>query len=197
MAKTQGTFRRWTTHQITTASHNTERTPHNLKYNPYSGTMSNTLSPLCGLITYSSTESNFHWSHPIRFPDTSPRANPSYHPACIIMVQRRIPMDTVHPHQNSGFVMTKNGTTSIKRCAGQAERAATLEAGVYRLQLTFPCSLHGMDWTLKTTFTREINRTLQADSARSPVNYIASQKCRPTMNSMSLLCTTRRPGRSR
>ena len=28
-----------------------------------------------------------------------------------------------------------------------------------------------MDWTLKTTFTRETNRTLQADSARTPVSY--------------------------
>ena len=35
----------------------------------------------------------------------------------------------------------------------------------------FPCSLHGKDWTLKTTFTRETNRALQADSARTPVNY--------------------------
>ena len=87
------------------------------------------------------------------------------------MVQRHIPIDTIHPHQNNGFVLASNGTTLIKRCAGQVERAATLEAGVYRLQLTFSCSLHGKDWTFKTTFTRETNRTLQADSARTPVNY--------------------------
>ena len=98
-------------------------------------------------------------------------ANPTYHPSCVIMVQRRIPIDTIHPHQNIGFVLATNGSTFIKRCASQAERAATLEAGVYRLQLTFPCSLHGKDWTLKTTFTRETNITLQADSARTQVSY--------------------------
>ena len=99
------------------------------------------------------------------------------------MVQRRTLMYTL---QNSGFVLTINGTTLIKRCAGQAERAAILEAGVYRLQLTFPCSLQGKDWALKTTFARESNRTLQADSDLSWI--IVSRKCWPTMNLMDLLC---------
>ena len=48
-------------------------------------------------------------------------ANPTYHPSCVIMVQRCIPIDTIHPHQNNGFVLATNGTTLIKRRAGQAE----------------------------------------------------------------------------
>ena len=90
----------------------------------------------CGLITQATTYSCL--THLLA-------ANPTYHPSCVIVVQRRIPIDTIHPHQNNGLVLTTNGTTLIKRCAGQVERAATLEAGVYRLQLTFPCSLHGKD----------------------------------------------------
>ena len=93
----------------------------------------------------------------------------NYDPSCAINMQRRIRMVTIHCHQHSSFVVTTKGTTLIKRCSGQSERAADLEAGIYQLP-GFPCSLHRKDWTLKTTFTRVIIKTPRTDLLSIPVN---------------------------
>ena len=98
-------------------------------------------------------------------------AKPSYDPTCTIEMQHRIPIDAIHPHQHSGFVLTTGGTTLIRRCAGEAESTTVLQAGVFHIELNFPCSLHGTDWTLRTIFSRKLNKTLHTEPARPPVNF--------------------------
>ena len=50
-------------------------------------------------------------------------ANPSYAPDCALVMQRRMPIDSIYPHPQNGFILITNGTTLIRRCAGQVERA--------------------------------------------------------------------------
>ena len=124
--------------------------------------------------------------------------NPSYDPTCAIEMRHRIPMDTIAPHHRNGFVLTTNGTTLIRGCVGLAERETVLQAGVYHIELEFPCSLHGKDWLLRTIFSRRINKTLNPEPARQPVNVTItdmlteSESSRPVREKLQQLDAVRK-----
>ncbi len=85
---------------------------------------------------------------------------PAYDPSCIVSMQRRLPVDVVYPQVFNTYILITGGTDLVLRCEGRAERSTTLQAGAYRLELEYPCSLHGDNWNLSPTFQRSINVTL-------------------------------------
>lgn len=95
---------------------------------------------------------------------------PSYDPTCAVVMERRVPIDVVHPQEGDTYVLITGGTELALRCSGRAELRATLEAGVYKLVLQYPCSLHGTDWTLQSTFQRALNITLETRQITFHIN---------------------------
>ncbi len=99
---------------------------------------------------------------------------PQYDPTCAVVMQKRVPFDIVHPLAGDTYVLITGGTELALRCSGRAELRTTLEAGVYKLVLEYPCSLHGTDWTLLSTFQRALNITLQTRQITFQVNATIS-----------------------
>ena len=87
-------------------------------------------------------------------------SSPSYDPACAIELARRMPLDVVHPRGQNRYTLITNGTELALRCTGRIERTTRLPAGVYQLTLESPCTLHGTNWTLPSTFRRSLHLPL-------------------------------------
>ncbi len=96
--------------------------------------------------------------------------NPHYDPACGIVMERRSPFDRVYPQVFNTYILITSGTDLILRCEGLPESAESLTAGVYKLDLEHPCSLHGVDWKLSPTFQRQLNISLHAQEIGFNVN---------------------------
>lgn len=97
-------------------------------------------------------------------------SRPSYDHECAVIIEKRFPLDTVHPIAYDDYILITDGTQLALRCADAAENIVTVAAGVYRITLPFPCNLYGTEWTLKSTFQRTLNLTLRTQEANVHVN---------------------------
>ncbi len=100
---------------------------------------------------------------------------PTYDPECAVIVERRFPFDTIDRIGHEEYVLVTNGTQLALRCAGRAERTATVDAGVYKIRLNFPCHLHGTKWTLRSTFQHEVNVTLKTNESPFQLNVTIAE----------------------
>ena len=95
---------------------------------------------------------------------------PSYDPQCAVVLQRRFPMDTVHPIEYNKYILVTDGTELALRCAGTPEQRTQITSGVYELTLAYPCYLHAENWRLTPTYQRFINVTLESEVIPLHVN---------------------------
>lgn len=95
---------------------------------------------------------------------------PTYDPQCVVLFEKRLPLDTVHPMEYDKYVLVTDGTELALRCAGDTEQSTTVKAGVFEITLTYPCSLHGKTWKLLPTFQRSLNVTLSPEDIHVHVN---------------------------
>lgn len=103
---------------------------------------------------------------------------PAYDQTCVVIFERRLPIDVVRFVTYNTFVLITNGTELALRCAGRHEQLLTIGAGVYELRLEYPCNLHGSDWILKSTFRRSVNLTLESREIPFPLNASITEKFR-------------------
>lgn len=101
-------------------------------------------------------------------------AEPRYDSSCVLTMERRMPMDMVYPQEYNHYILITGGTALVLRCAGESEQSTTLNPGVYRLTLKFPCTLHSDEWTLSSTFQRSLNATLQDRPEKIRINFTIS-----------------------
>ena len=88
---------------------------------------------------------------------------PTYDKDCQVSFKRRVPIDVVHPVAPNTYILITNGTTLSLRCEGEPQSRDTLNAGVFRVTLRHPCTLHGTAWNLRSTFHRTTSRILQTE----------------------------------
>ena len=88
-------------------------------------------------------------------------SEPEYDADCTLVLERRMPLDVVHPQASNQYVLITGGTDLAYRCEGRRELSTTVPAGVYKVRLEPFCSLYGKDWYLTATFLRTVNVSLQ------------------------------------
>lgn len=86
---------------------------------------------------------------------------PGYDPECTVMLQSRLPHDVVQPFDEDSFILQTLGTELILRCSGETEQRRTIGPGVFEINIAYPCSLHGTNWTLASIFHRRSNITFE------------------------------------
>ena len=95
---------------------------------------------------------------------------PTYDPQCVVMFEKRLPLDRVHSLEQNKYILITDGTELALRCAGRSEQIAVVKAGVYEITLRTPCSLHSQTWKLLPIYQRTINLTLAPRDIRFEVN---------------------------
>ena len=59
-------------------------------------------------------------------------------------------------------ILQTNGTNLSLRCEGRTEVSMQIRPGVHRISLQYPCSLHGNEWRIVSTFQQFCNEILYA-----------------------------------
>ena len=103
------------------------------------------------------------------------------------MIEKWTPEDIIHAQDNHKYLLITNGTELILRCVGHQEQNKRLTAGVYELELNYPCSLHSKNWTLLSTFQHVLYGNLRSDPSLIHANLSITHLFQTNYQANSLL----------
>lgn len=95
---------------------------------------------------------------------------PTYNPECIVVLERRLPIDTVDAIEYNRYILITSGAELILRCSGHVEQLIVITSGVYEISLNYPCTLFGNEWKMVYVFQRTINVTLVTKEIKFDIN---------------------------